>query len=156
MRTIQEAADELGVTPQAIYKKLNKTDNGLKQHLKHVEKNGKSVKALTDQGMEILKELFNSTVETTVNKRLNNQFKTSTGENAEVIDLLQETVKTLNRQLEVKDKQIQDLNDRLREQQELNRNNQVLLRNEQQKALPSGTTWERFKGIFRRDNQEEP
>jgi len=141
MYTIKEVSRILGISPQAVYKKLNQFNKQLGNELKEVEKNGKLVKVVTDKGLEILKGTVEQPRLETDDKQLNN--------------LLNETITMLSHQLEVKDKQIQELNDRLREQQELNRNNQVLLRNEQQKALPSGTTWERIKGVFKRDNQEE-
>lgn len=144
MKTIQEVAELLQVTPQAIYKKINNQfNNQLKEHVKQVKKGNKSVKVVTDKGIELLRESLQQTVQQPVQQQFNNS---STTVESPLIELLQDTIDTLNRQLEVKDKQIQDLSDRLKEQQELNRNNQILLHREQdQQMLPAPTGWERFK-----------
>lgn len=140
MKTIQEVAEILNVTPQAIYKKINNQfNNQLKDQVKQVKRGNKTVKVVTDKGIEILRE----SMEQPVKQQFNNEFNNVS---QPLIDLLQGTIDTLNRQLEVKDKQIQDLSDRLKEQQELNRNNQILLHREQdQQMLPAPTGWERFK-----------
>jgi flagellar capping protein FliD len=140
LKTIQEVAEILNVTPQAIYKKINNQfNNQLKDQVKQVKRGNKTVKVVTDKGIEILRE----SMEQPVKQQFNNEFNNVS---QPLIDLLQGTIDTLNRQLEVKDKQIQDLSDRLKEQQELNRNNQILLHREQdQQMLPAPTGWERFK-----------
>lgn len=140
MKTIQEVAEILNVTPQAIYKKINnQLNNQLKDQVKQVKRGNKTVKVVTDKGIELLRE----SMEQPVKQQFNNEFNNVS---QPLIDLLQGTIDTLNRQLEVKDKQIQDLSDRLKEQQELNRNNQILLHREQdQQMLPAPTGWERFK-----------
>lgn len=140
MKTIQEVAELLNVTPQAIYKKINnQLNNQLKDQVKQVKRGNKTVKVVTDKGIELLRE----SMEQPVKQQFNNEFNNVS---QPLIDLLQGTIDTLNRQLEVKDKQIQDLSDRLKEQQELNRNNQILLHREQdQQMLPAPTGWERFK-----------
>ena len=140
MKTIQEVAEILNVTPQAIYKKINNQfNNQLKDQVKQVKRGNKTVKVVTDKGIEILRE----SMEQPVKQQFNNEFNNVS---QPLIELLQGTIDTLNRQIEVKDKQIQDLSDRLKEQQELNRNNQILLHREQdQQMLPAPTGWERFK-----------
>jgi len=50
---------------------------------------------------------------------------------------LQEALQVLSRQLETKDQQIADLNERLKEAQELNKNNQILLGSEQTRTNPA-------------------
>lgn len=111
--TIKEVAEIAGVTQQAVYKQLN---NKLKKYYKEVE--GK--KRLH---IDVLKE-FNSTVEQNVEQPLNKSLTTS----------LTTTIELLSKQLDQKDKQINDLNDRLKEAQELNRNQQILLKQEQSKS----------------------
>ena len=139
--TIKEVAELLEVTPQAIYKVLNKDFKHLNNCLISVERNGKTLKALNSEGVEILRQHFKPTVETTDKQQFKAEFKT----NDVIIELL-------SKQLDIKDKQIQDLSDRLREQQELNKNNQILIHRTQQqpKALPDGGTWEKIKNIFRK------
>ncbi|MDR2939970.1 MAG: hypothetical protein LBV08_06560 [Clostridiales bacterium] len=68
------------------------------------------------------------------NKQFNNTIKDSFNENKELVNTLQDTLKILTSQLEIKDKQITELNDRLKEAQELNRNNQILLGSEQNRT----------------------
>lgn len=155
MYTIQEVAEILNITPQAVYKKINnQLKNELATHLKQVKRGNKTVKVVTSEGLEIIRESLEQPVKQPFNKPFNNQFKDSSkGKEDNLIQLLEETIQTLKKQLDVKDKQIQDLNERLKEQQELNRNNQVLLHREQeQKALVSDTTaWQRLKKIFIKD-----
>ena len=155
MYTIQEVAEILNITPQAVYKKINnQLNNELATHLKQVERGNKTVKAVTSEGLEIIRKSLEQPVDNQLNNEFNNQFKDSSkGKEDNLIQLLEETIQTLKKQLDVKDKQIQDLNERLKEQQELNRNNQVLLHREQeQKALVSDTTaWQRLKKVFIKD-----
>ena len=159
MYTIQEVAEILNITPQAVYKKINnQLNNELATHLKQVERGNKTVKAVTSEGLEIIRKSLEQPVDNQFNNEFNNQFNnqfkdSSKGKEDNLIQLLEETIQTLKKQLDVKDKQIQDLNERLKEQQELNRNNQVLLHREQeQKALVSDTTaWQRLKKVFIKD-----
>lgn len=159
MYTIQEIAKILNITPQAVYKKINnQLNNELATHLKQVERGNKTVKAVTSEGLEIIRKSLEQPVDNQFNNEFNNQFNnqfkdSSKGKEDNLIQLLEETIQTLKKQLDVKDKQIQDLNERLKEQQELNRNNQVLLHREQeQKALVSDTTaWQRLKKVFIKD-----
>lgn len=155
MYTIQEVAEILNITPQAVYKKINnQLNNELATHLKQVERGNKTVKAVTSEGLEIIRKSLEQPVDNQFNNEFNNQFKTyNTEKEDNLTKLLEETIQTLKKQLDVKDKQIQDLNERLKEQQELNRNNQVLLHREQeQKALVSDTTaWQRLKKVFIKD-----
>lgn len=149
--TIKEVAELLEVTPQAIYKILNKANNDLKQHLTTVKRNGKTLKAINNKGIELLKQRFNETI----NQHLNNDKKPLNKETAAIIEVLTKQLEAKDKQLETKDKQIQELNDRLKEQQTLTSNSQKLLLMEQQKALPGATAWEKVKGIFKRDDTEQ-
>jgi len=105
--SIKEFASKVGLTSQAIYQRI---DKDLKPFLKLVEnKKTLNVKAL---------ELFGfKAVEQEVDKDL--------------LKTLQDTLKVLTSQIEIKDQQIENLNERLKEAQELNRNNQILLGSEQ-------------------------
>jgi len=115
--SIKDFALKVGVSPQALYQRL---DKDLKPFLKVVE----SKKTLNIKALELftLKE-----VEQVVDKAVDK----------DLLKTLQATLKVLEGQLEAKDKQIADLNDRLKEAQELNRNNQILLGSEQTRNNPS-------------------
>lgn len=171
MYTIKEVAQKLDITPQAVYKKLNQLQTELNNHIYQVEKGSKTVKAVDKQGLEILKDSLNQPVDNQVkqpNNQVDNQFKTET------MEILRETIDTLNNQIEVKDKQIQQLKEEHKEEvqqirsdykeqlkvkdgqienlTELNRNNQVLLgRGQEQKALPGGTVIDKIKNFFNKE-----
>jgi len=115
--SIKEFAQQIGVSSQAVYQRL---DKDLKPFLKVVD----NKKKLNIQAFE----LFNlKGVEQPIDKEIDNQ----------LIKTLQETLKVLSRQLEAKDQQIKDLNERLRDSQELNKNNQILLGGEQSRTNPA-------------------
>lgn len=114
--TIKEVAERVGKTPQAIYKALNQVDNQFNNYLKVVE----SKKYLHES---ILKEFEQESFKP-VEQPFNNQLNES----------LIKTIELLSQQLEQKDKQINDLNERLKEAQELNKNQQILLLQEQEKS----------------------
>ena len=118
--TIKEVAERVGKTPQAIYKALNQVDNQLNNFLKIVE----SKKYLH---ISILKEFEQESfkpVEQPVQQPVDNQLNES----------LIKTIDLLSKQLDQKDKQISDINERLKEAQELNKNQQILLLQEQEKS----------------------
>lgn len=110
--TIKEFATRAGVSPQAIYQRL---DKDLKKYLKVIE--GK--KMLNSEGLTVFG--INE-----VDKDVDNDFARS----------LQDTLIVLTEQLRVKDQQIADLNERLEQALKLNENNQILLLDKQSKELP--------------------
>jgi len=109
--SVKEFATRVGVSPQAVYQRI---DKDLKPFLKLIE----SKKMLNIKGIELF-EL--KSVEQAIEQDFNNNLLKS----------LQDILATLSAQLDAKDKQIADLNERLKEAQELNRNNQILLGSEQ-------------------------
>ena len=141
--TVKEFASRAGVSPQAVYQRI---DKDLNKFFKVVD--GK--KMLSSEGLSV----FNSKeVEKELNQAVDN-------------NALLETLKVLTEQLKVKDQQITDLmndnrqkdetikdlsvklSDRLAESNELNRNNQVLLlekRPPEQKEESSGFWSKIFK-----------
>jgi hypothetical protein len=127
--SVKQFASRAGVTVQAVYQRI---DKDLKPFLKVI----KGKKFLDIKGLElfVIKE-----IEQVIEQDLLKSFK--------------ETLKLLTAQLEVKDKQIADLNERLREAQELNRNNQILLGGEQARHLLTDgeeIKQKRLFGIFRK------
>ena len=109
--TVKEFADRAGISVQAVYQRLNKD---LKPFLKHFQ--GK--KNLNSKGLELFTISENFKV---IEQDVEANFKA--------------TLNSLNSQLNIKDKQIQDLNDRLAHALKLNENNQILLKNEQEQRL---------------------
>lgn len=109
--TVKEFADRAGISVQAVYQRLNKD---LKPFLKLF----KGKKTLNSKGLELF-----STTETF--KAVEQDFKAN----------FKSTLKSLNSQLDAKDKQINDLNERLGQALKLNENQQILLRNEQEKSV---------------------
>jgi len=109
--SVKEFASKVGLTSQAIYQRI---DKDLKPFLKLVE----NKKTLNIKGLELFGfKGVEQPIEQEVDK--------------ELLKTLQDTLKVLTSQLEIKDQQIANLNDRLKEAQELNRNNQILLGSEQ-------------------------
>ena len=115
--SVKEFARQIGVSSQAVYQRL---DKDLKPFLKIVN----NKKKLDIRAFELLnsEDMEQSTI-----KENDKQLTSS----------LQETLKILSRQLEAKDQQIADLNERLKEAQELNKNSQILLGNEQSRTNPA-------------------
>ena len=138
-KTIKEVAEMLDITPQAIYKVLKQANNELNNCLITVERNGKTLKAVNSKGIELLKQRFNSTVETTDIKPGQDK----------ALETLIKQLEIKDKQLEAKDKQLEELNQRLKAEQELNKNNQIMLHTEKQKTLPAPSRWEKLKSVFK-------
>lgn len=121
MKSVAELAEELDVTPQAIYKRLN---GRLKSRLKKHTKKSKGKTLINSQGQAIIRDSFDLRVETEF-KRVESPVESpSSPINSVLID-----------QLQTKDEQIKQLmkqNESLLEKIE---NMQVLLRHEQEKNL---------------------
>jgi predicted ArsR family transcriptional regulator len=153
MKTVKEVAEELDISTQAVYKKLNQLQTELNNHIHRVAKGNKTVKAVDRKGIEIIK---NSLVKP-IDNQVGNQLQ------VETMVILRETIDTLKNQMELKDKEIQQLKEDYKEQlkskdrqienlTEMNKNNQILLGREQQKALPPGTLLSKIKKIFNKEN----
>lgn len=135
-KTIKEAAEILGVTPQAIYKVLGQANNDLIKHLTTTKKGNTTIKVIKPKGVELLKQRFNNNIEQTINK----QFTTNSQD---------KTLEALIKQLEIKDNQIKKLSEMLEREQELHQRNQFMLNIEKQKALPEPSKWEKLKSVFK-------
>lgn len=173
--TIKELANEVNITTQAIYQRL---DKDLKKYLQIIDGkkmiNAEAIIKVFGQKNKINENNIESTCKPITNQKLINfasdlqpkesKLQSDLQENK---DALQETIKTLSKQLDEKDKQIKSLQDELNLQNEhvrkqsdrlvdlveqvneLQRNNQVLLA---QKDIEStkeiAQTKEDRKGIF--------
>ena len=114
-KSISEIAAELSVTRQAVYQKIKK-DKELSTGLRKftVNENNKTLYSL--QGQELIKQAFNSA--TSVNSKQAVDSK-RVSIDSKLIDTLQATIETLTNQLQVKDKQIEYLQERLAAEQAL-------------------------------------
>lgn len=128
---VEQAAIKLNVSKQSIYNKIK-----LKEFKdKVVKKAGKTY--IDEDLLNLIKESLK------FNKDLNNEVETEKAESTtneetavdteELLNLNKELIKTLIEQLQSKDIQIQELNNRLQQEQELHKNTQVLLQQEQAK-----------------------
>ena len=122
MRTVREVAEELGVSRQAVYSKLTVK---FKEDFTTIKKiNNRDTLVINKSGVELLRQdivNLDSQVDSQLDNLVDNQ----------LIELLNKNIDILQNQLEVKDHQIIELNERLKEAQELNKNSQVLLHREQ-------------------------
>jgi len=128
MKKVSELAKELGVSPQSIYKRINKTfKQQLKQHV-HKDESGKTL--IDSGGEEIIKRSF---------KRKDDEPFTDTFK------------EFLMKQVEEKDRQISELmkqNESLTNKLEIM---QILLKNEQEKGrMLIEAKEEKQKGFFYR------
>src|SRR6056297_292176 len=157
MQTIKEVAEELDISTQAVYKKLNQLQTELNNHIHEVAKGNKTVKAVDRKGIEIIKDSLVKPVDQQVCNQVGNQLQ------VETMEILRETIDTLKNQMDKKDREIQQLKEDYKEQlkskdrqienlTEMNKNNQILLGREQQKALPSGTVISKIKNFFNKKN----
>lgn len=150
-KTIKEIADELGVSKQAIFNRINDPALELDDY---ISLEGKA-KVVSPEGIKILLDTFpeqkassnsNSTANATVHvaAALDNsilEFLKST------IDLLQEQLSRKDIQIAEKDEQIKLLQDRLSESFQLSMQSQQLMAAVQTKAIESS---EKPRGIFRK------
>lgn len=119
MKTVSEVAKLLNVTKQTIYNQINEED--FKENYTEIKSvRGRDIMMITPEGLEILKE---------------KNLKTEENIDSNLIEILNKTILLLENQLNVKDNQIMELNQRLRELSEQNKNNQILIHREQDKLL---------------------
>ena len=131
MKTVREVAKELEVSRQTIYSKL--TEDFKERYTTIETRKGKETLVIDRQGVEYLKKTIDkpdSQIDSPVDNEDDNEFDNK------LIDLLNKNIQILQSQLEVKDTQIVELNERLREAQELNKNNQILPPQLAQAAAP--------------------
>ena len=136
--SVAEFSKRANISKQRVYQLLNKT---LKEFVKEVD----GVKMLDIRALERYKSKENiSTLEQENNQDLNKTL-------IDTIELLQEQLKTLNKQLEEKDNQINNLLNQLAEQTKLVSQAQSLHYNQQQERVQlidskeKKSLWKRFK-----------
>lgn len=150
MLTVQQLAEKLNITPQAVYKKMNQQlVNELKPFVVETKRGSRTVKMIKPEGVEIIANSVEQPVKQPVDELDNNGSQL-------LIKILEETILVLreqltikdeqlvvkdnqikeltnsrDKQLESKDKQIERLGDLIESNQELNKNNQILLHRQQ-------------------------
>ena len=101
-KSISQLAKEIGVTRQAIYKKI-KTDNQLSTGLQQFTVNQGKLTVYSLQGQKLIKQAFLNN--TAVNQPVNVDSK-PVSTNSKLVDSLTAQIETLTKQLTVKDNQL--------------------------------------------------
>ena len=104
-KTIKQIADEIGVSKQTVYKRYKGKLYTVCAPYAHTEQ---GVLYIEEQGETLIKQDF-------LQKERSNGAVLEQSENAGVVAVLQTTIDTLQGQLAIKDKQIEELNARLAE-----------------------------------------
>ncbi len=111
MKTIRQIADELGVSKQAVYKRFKGKLHTVCAPYAHTEQ---GVLYLEEQGETLIKQDFlqddrSIGAHTDTHTERSNGAALEQGQQADLIAVLQATIDTLQGQLEVKDRQIEQL-----------------------------------------------
>ena len=109
MKTIRQIADEIGVSKTAVNKQI--ANLGLRSGLR---KNGNQF-AIDEQQEALIKQAFSEKSQTEIENQTQTKSQTENHEVSDLVCVLQATIDTLQGQLEVKDRQIEELNARLAE-----------------------------------------
>ena len=117
MKTIRQIADEIGVSKQAVYKRYKGKLHTVCAPYAHTEQ---GVLYIEEQGETLIKQDFlqkecSIGAHTYAHTERSNGAVLEQSENAGVVAVLQTTIDTLQGQLAIKDKQIEELNARLAE-----------------------------------------
>ena len=113
MKTIRQIADEIGVSKQAVYKRYKGKLHTACAPYAHTEQ---GILYIEEQGETLIKQDFLHTeCSIGAHTERSNGAVLEQSENVGVIAVLQTTIDTLQGQLAIKDKQIEDLNARLSE-----------------------------------------
>ena len=114
MKTIKQIADELGVSKQAIFYRIKRPP--LSNTLQSLTSKIDGVLMVHFDGETLIKQAFDkSTVKEFGNFGDKEPSKENTLFDGEIIKLLQNNIVVLQRQLDIKDEQIRELNERLAE-----------------------------------------
>lgn len=149
MKTVREAAEELGISRQAVYSKL--TDEFKEEFTTIKLINNRDTLVISKAGINELKDTIVK-LDSKVDSKVDNVI------DREIIELLTKNIDLLQAQLKIKDEQIAELNERLQEAQTLNKNTQILhLRDKDQKTLElesqeqkeKRTLLGKIKGLFK-------
>ena len=101
MKTIRQIADEIGVSKTAVNKQI--ANLGLRSGLR---KNGNQF-AIDEHQEALIKEAFSEKTQTEIENKTQTKTQTENHEVSDLVCVLQATIDTLQGQLEVKDRQIE-------------------------------------------------
>ncbi len=114
-KTIKQIADEIGVSKQTVYKRYKGKLHTVCAPYAHTEQ---GVLYIEEQGETLIKQDFlQKECSIGAHTERSNGAVLEQSENAGVVAVLQTTIDTLQGQLAIKDKQIEELNARLAESQ---------------------------------------
>ena len=103
MKTIRQIADEIGVSKTAVNKQI--ANLGLRSGLR---KNGNQF-AIDEHQEALIKQAFSEKSQTEIENQTQTKSQTENHEVSDLVCVLQATIDTLQGQLEVKDRQIEQL-----------------------------------------------
>lgn len=124
---VKEIAGLAEVTDQAVYKRIKSPE--FKNLVKQVGKR----RLVHISAVELFKSNNNNQHSTENNQHYSNPQPTSL--EVEMLEMMKKNIKLLQDQLEVKDKQIQDLNESLKQALQINSQSNYLMAQEKQKVL---------------------
>ena len=114
MKTIKQIADDLGVSKQAVQKRIAR--NPLCTRLSPYIQTKNGVKYIDEMGEALIETAFNKVMPTTASIDISDNQNPSVY--SEIVSLLREDIATLKEQLVIKDHQIQELTATVRTQAE--------------------------------------
>ena len=142
-KTIKQIADEIGVSKTAVRKQI--ANLGLRSSLR---KNGNQF-AIDKHEETLILKAFSEKTQTKNANQTQTKTQTANHEVSDLVCVLQRTIDTLQGQLAIKDKQIEDLSEALKSAQQTAAAAQALHAGTmQQQLLESDTTGEKKKGIL--------
>ena len=142
-KTIKQIADEIGVSKTAVRKQI--ANLGLRSSLR---KNGNQF-AIDKHEETLILKAFSEKTQTKNANQTQTKTQTANHEVSDLVCVLQRTIDTLQGQLAIKDKQIEDLSEALKSAQQPAAAAQALHAGTmQQQLLESDTTGEKKKGIL--------
>ena len=142
-KTIKQIADEIGVSKTAVRKQI--ANLGLRSSLR---KNGNQF-AIDKYEETLILKAFSEKTQTKNANQTQTKTQTANHEVSDLVCVLQRTIDTLQGQLAIKDKQIEDLSEALKSAQQTAAAAQALHAGTmQQQLLESDTTGEKKKGIL--------
>ena len=155
MYDINQVAQLTGISKVSVYKKLKKL-KGIEQYIvKEVDKT-----YVLEEGVRLIRDSLQ------VNSKVKNKVKNDVDEECAISDgyedltVNKQLINGLLKQLDEKDKQIQDLHKQIEELINLNKNNQVLLKQQQDKEINQKLLEDHFQEVDQklmdlRDRMEE-
>lgn len=142
MYDINQVAQLTGISKVSVYKKLKKL-KGIEQYIvKEVDKT-----YVLEEGVRLIRDSLQ------VNSKVKNKVKNDVDEECAISDgyedltVNKQLINGLLKQLDEKDKQIQDLHKQIEELINLNKNNQILLKQQQDKEINQKLLEDHFQEV---------